>query len=104
MLGSPPRDTTGFSTLYEVSRLLNSSLDLDVVLDRVMDVVIAVTGAERGFVLLTDPSGDLTVAVSRNVDRSEIERTGSEVSMSLCQRVATQDATMRVEYAVVDGR
>ena len=40
--------------LYRVSQTFNSSLDLDTVLNRVMDEVIAVTHAVRGFVLLLD--------------------------------------------------
>ena len=40
--------------LYRVSQTFNSSLDLDTVLNRVMDEVIAVTSAERGFVMLRD--------------------------------------------------
>lgn len=43
--------------LYRLSQTFNSSLDLDEVLKRVMDEVIAVTGAERGFVALLEADG-----------------------------------------------
>ena len=48
------------ATLYEITRTLNSSLELNVVLENVMDRVIEVTGAERGFLMLhNDATGEL---------------------------------------------
>ncbi|MCS7070143.1 MAG: hypothetical protein NZM00_01445, partial [Anaerolinea sp.] len=41
-----------WEALYRVTRLLGSSLDLQTVLDQVMDAVIELTGAERGFLML----------------------------------------------------
>src|SRR5688572_23586397 len=38
--------------LYTVSRLIGSSLDLQTVLEQVMDALIELTGAERGFLML----------------------------------------------------
>lgn len=35
--------------LYEVSRVIGSSLDLTTVLNQVMDAIIQLSGAERGF-------------------------------------------------------
>jgi GAF domain-containing protein len=43
--------------LYRLSQTFNSSLDLDEVLNRVMDEVIAITQAERGFVMLPESDG-----------------------------------------------
>src|SRR5437660_2042102 len=41
--------------LYELARDLSSSLDLDVVLRKVMDRVITLMKASRGFIVLVDP-------------------------------------------------
>jgi adenylate cyclase len=41
--------------LYEIARDLSSSLDLDVVLRKVMDRVISLMKAARGFIVLVDP-------------------------------------------------
>src|SRR5688572_22528417 len=38
-----------YARLYEVSRVIGASLDLQTVLDQVMDAIIQLTGAERGF-------------------------------------------------------
>jgi len=51
--------------LYEVARDLSSTLDLDVVLAKVMDRVITLMKAARGFIVLVDPvDGSLSVQMS----------------------------------------
>ena len=62
------------TALYEVSRTLNSVLDLEGVLSLAMDAVLEVTGAERGFAMLLDPkSGEWVPSLTRQIDREEIE-------------------------------
>ena len=48
--GKPELPAERLALLYHLSQTFNSSLDLDEVLNRVMDEVIAATQAERGFV------------------------------------------------------
>lgn len=51
--------------LYELARDLSSSLELDVVLRKVMDRVITLMKASRGFIVLVDPvTGNISVAMS----------------------------------------
>src|SRR5437660_5111430 len=51
--------------LYELARDLSSSLELDVVLEKVMDRVITLMKAARGFIVLIDPvDGSLSVQMS----------------------------------------
>jgi len=51
--------------LYELARDLSSSLELDVVLRKVMDRVITLMKAARGFIVLVDPAtGELSVQMS----------------------------------------
>jgi len=48
--------------LYELARDLSSSLELNVVLRKVMDRVITLMKASRGFIVLVDPrDGSLSV-------------------------------------------
>ncbi len=49
---------------YEVARDLNSSLELDVVLRKVMDRVITLMMASRGFIVLVDATGTMSVQIS----------------------------------------
>lgn len=105
----PSRDLAGpsardkFATLYEVGRLVNSSLDMDRVLELVMDTVIQVTGAERGFLNLLDPaSGELSFRVARNFDRETIESDGFQVSRNLLLQVATTGTPVLTADAASD--
>jgi adenylate cyclase len=51
--------------LYELARDLSSSLELDVVLGKVMDRVITLMKASRGFIVLVDPvTATMSVAMS----------------------------------------
>ncbi len=51
--------------LYGLARDLSSSLELDVVLEKVMDRVITLMKAARGFIVLVDPiDGSLSVQMS----------------------------------------
>ena len=49
---------------YQNSDILSLTLDVDEVLRRVMDEVVAATGAERGFLLLRDADGTTGAANS----------------------------------------
>lgn len=76
------------STLYEITRKLNSTLDLDEVLNYVMDRVIEVTGAERGFLMLLDEaSGQFSFQVARGMDQSHIKRPQFKVSRTIVNEV-----------------
>jgi Nif-specific regulatory protein len=66
----PPGKTpeSGVAGLYEIVRIINSTLDLQEVLSRVLDVCIRRLRAERGMILLLDPlTGALRTRVVRNI-------------------------------------
>ena len=59
--------------LAETTALINSSLDTDSVLNQVMDTVIQLTGAERGYIMLTNKaSGALEFRIARGIDREQL--------------------------------
>ncbi len=93
------------STLYEITRTLNSSLDLDEVLENVMDRVIEVTGAERGFLMLCDNQRDqLEFKVAHGMDRSEIESPEFQVSTTIIKQVAHDRVPLLTDNAQYDAR
>jgi Nif-specific regulatory protein len=58
----------GVVGLYEVVRIINSTLNLEEVLNRVLDVCIRRLRAERGMIILLDPlTGALRTRVVRNI-------------------------------------
>lgn len=75
------------SLLYQISQSFNSSLDLDEVLNRVIDEVIATLGAERGFVMLLDDDGKPVFRTARGVDHTTIPDPEFQVSQGIVARV-----------------
>ncbi|MEK7277299.1 MAG: GAF domain-containing SpoIIE family protein phosphatase [Chloroflexota bacterium] len=74
--------------LYRISQTFNSSLDLNEVLNQVMDEVIAVTRAERGFLVLREADGRLMFHAARGVNQQAIESPQFQISRGVVERVA----------------
>lgn len=87
--------------LYELARDLSSSLELDVVLGKVMDRVITLMKAARGFIVLVDPAtGSLSVQMSSGEADPETtrqflgSRTVIEQVVNTGQAVVSTDASL----------
>jgi signal transduction histidine kinase len=91
--------------LYEVSQTLGSSLDLGEVLNHVMDAIIQLTGAERGFLMLLDgETGRLDLRAGRNVDRTAIEGKEMEISRTVVRQVVESGEPVLTSNAQQDPR
>jgi signal transduction histidine kinase len=76
------------AALSRVSLSMSASLDLNEVLTQVMDAVIELTHAERGFLMLIDPtSGNLEARAARNIERETLDRKDMEFSRSVIREV-----------------
>jgi sigma-B regulation protein RsbU (phosphoserine phosphatase) len=100
MTDAPP---DRLATLYRISQAFSSSLDLDEVLARVMDEVIASTRAERGFLMLRDADGQLAFRVARGMDQQAIETPEFQVSRSVVERVAANGVSTLTSDAQADS-
>ena len=92
------------SLLYNISQAFNSSLDLDEVLNTVMDKVITVTKAERGFVMLRDEEGELDFKAARGIEHDTIEQPEFEVSRGIVESVAEGGEPLLTSDAMQDDR
>ncbi|MAS37574.1 MAG: hypothetical protein CL610_26495 [Anaerolineaceae bacterium] len=93
-----------FEALYNISRLLGSSLDLQVVLDQIMDAIIQLTGAERGFLMLRDDDGGLTVKVARNFDQQTLDSDNFKFSRTVVNQVLDTGEPVVTTNAAEDPR
>jgi serine/threonine-protein kinase PknK len=75
--------------LLRINKRLNSELRLPRLLEMIVDTVIELTDAERGFLLLEDDAGQLVVKVARNIDQRTLEAAEFELSRSIAHRAAT---------------
>ena len=104
-LDQQERERTQLEGLFQVSRAVNSTLNFDQVLNRAMDIIIQVTRAERGFMMLTDErTGELVFQVARNLDRSTISSPAFEVSRSIMTRVVQTGESVFTADAQSDPR
>jgi sigma-B regulation protein RsbU (phosphoserine phosphatase) len=96
--------TDRLALLYRLSQTFNSSLNLDEVLNRVMDEVIAVTRAERGFVMLHEAGGELVFRAARGMDQSTIDDPQFQISRGVVERVAREGQPVLTSNAQLDDR
>jgi PAS domain S-box-containing protein len=92
-------------SLFAISRAINSTLDLDVLLSMVMDMIIHVTNAERAFLMLIDrETQQLTFKVARGIDRQVLDTEDGQVSRSIVERVAREHTPVVTTNAQEDPR
>jgi adenylate cyclase len=89
--------------LGQVTTLVNSSLDLDTVLNHLMDSVIQLTGAERGYILLVDANtSEIEYRASRSVNVDPTNT--SEISKTVVRQVIDTGQPVLTDNAVDDPR
>ncbi|HLL52129.1 MAG TPA: sigma 54-interacting transcriptional regulator [Myxococcaceae bacterium] len=82
----PSRELAASRRLAAFSEALLQSHDLDRLLERLMDEVIDVSRADKGFLILMD-NNELRVKVARNIARENIEDAVERVSDSIIAKV-----------------
>ncbi|HVO42272.1 MAG TPA: GAF domain-containing protein [Aggregatilineales bacterium] len=90
--------------LFTVSRLIGSSLDLQTCLDQVMDAIIQLTNAERGYLMLLDDSGNLVPRSQRNFDAETLDSSDATVSRSVTGKVVSSGQAIVTTNAQEDPR
>src|SRR5688572_20942950 len=90
--------------LMGVGRAINSSLGLNRVLEEVMDTLISLMRAERGFLMLRDSYGELSIRIARGIDHINLDGETFRVSKTIVQRVATSCEPVLTTNAQADPR
>jgi adenylate cyclase len=90
--------------LTEIGQVVNSSVDLDEVLQIVMDTIIRLTGAERSFLMLRGPDGDLEVRIARDWVLGSLDQSEFAVSRTIINRVVHDNQAVLTTNASEDPR
>ena len=90
--------------LANTTQAVNSSLELDEVLQLVMDTIIRLTEAERGFLMLRDKQGEMGTRVARNWEQESINPNEFAISRTIIQRVIESGAPVLTTNAQEDPR
>jgi putative nucleotidyltransferase with HDIG domain len=90
--------------LINVGQMINSSLGLKRVLEEVMDSLITLMRAERGFLMLRESSGELAVRIGRGIAHVNLEEEAFKVSRTIVRRVAESGMPILTTNAQDDPR
>lgn len=98
------REHGNMLALVETGQVINSSLELDEVLRIVMDNIVRLTKAERGFLMLRNENGEMTARIARNWEMESINSAEKNVSRSVVQRVIDTGESVVTTNAQEDKR
>ncbi len=98
------REHSNMLALAEVGQVINSSLELDEVLRIVMDNIVRLTKAERGFLMLRNEEGEMTTRIARNWEMESINSSEKNVSRTVVQRVIESGESIVTTNAQEDQR
>ena len=93
--------------LADIGQVVNSSLELNEVLRIVMDTIVRLTGAERGFLMLREDGssqGELTTRIARNWEQESLNQTEFAISRTVIQRVVNEGQPVVTTNAQEDPR
>lgn len=90
--------------LIGVGRTINSSLELERVLEEVMDSLIELMQAERGFLMLRESNGELKERIARRIDHSNLDKASIKVSRTIVDKVVSTGEAILTTNAQEDPR
>jgi adenylate cyclase len=98
------KEHSNMLALADIGQVINSSLELDEVLRIVMDNIVRLTKAERGFLMLRDDKGDMVIRMGRNWEMESINASELTVSRSVVGRVISSGEPIVTTNAQEDNR
>ncbi len=90
--------------LANIGQVVNSSLEHDEVLRIVMDNIVRLTRAERGFLMLRNEKGEMVTQVARNWEQESIKSSEAATSRTIVQRVIESGEPVITTNAQEDQR
>ncbi len=93
-----------FDALVRIGSTINSSLGLTRVLSEVMDRLVKLMRAERGFLMLREEDGSLKVHVARGLDHVDLDEDQFAVSKTVINRVVDTGSLVLTTNAQEDPR
>jgi PAS domain S-box-containing protein len=90
--------------LAGIGQVVNSTLELDAVLQIVMDTIVRLTRAERGFLMLRDERKEMTIRIARNWEQESINPNEFAISRTIMQKVIEAGEPVLTTNAQEDPR
>lgn len=103
--GDSPTVLGAMTKLQQFSALLARPADLAALLDELIDQVVAMTRASKGFLVLADDSGDsYQIRVARNLERQPVDDPAELLSDNIIREVITSRKAQIISDAYADER
>jgi Nif-specific regulatory protein len=102
-----PSSTSQSARLREVmerARRVTSILELQPLLDTVAESLVAVTGAERGFLLLDEGDGEMQLRAAYNLDRDSASERREGITRGPIHEAASTGRSVFVDDVLLDGQ
>lgn len=90
--------------LAGIGQVINSTLEVNSVLQIVMDTIIRLTKAERGFLMLRDETGEMSTRIARNWEQESINPGEFAISRTIIRRVIETGEPILTTNAQEDPR
>ena len=90
--------------LASIGQVVNSTLEVDEVLQVVMDTIVRLIGAERGFLMLRDERGEMATRIARNWVQESVNQNEFAISRTIIQRVIDEGEAVLTTNAREDPR
>ena len=103
-VASKEEERKSLRALTDISKLINSSLEIDEVLRIAMDTIIRITGAERAFLMLKNKDEELEIRVARNWEAESVASSESALSRTIINRVVLSGEPILTTDAQDDER
>ena len=95
---------SNLQALAGIGQVVNSTLELDEVLKIVMDTIVRLTGAERGFLMLRNEDGEMETRIARNWEQESINKNEFAISRTIIERVINEGEPVLTTNAREDPR
>ncbi|MCK6550943.1 sigma 54-interacting transcriptional regulator [Myxococcota bacterium] len=93
---------SAYKRVHEFSMKLLANASTQSLVDTLLDGIIELTGADKGFLLLLDDDGKLRVRAARNVEGKELDHTVEQLSDSILKKVIETKRPLIVADALRD--
>ena len=90
--------------LQAFSELLAKPADLEGLLEELIDQVVAITRASKGFLVLSSGNGEYEIRVARNVERKSVEDPSELLSDNIIREVISSKKAQIISDAYADDR
>ena len=76
-----------FKTLYELSNIIYSERDVNVLLEEVVDSIVEITSCERCFLKVLDESKNVKLAIAKDSEKKEIDEESENINGKIIEVV-----------------